>query len=49
MRHFTSTREQLHKAERQLSFIEGGFTAIIAIAAIYFIAVFCGLPAMWPS
>ena len=46
MRHFTSTREQLHKAQRQLAFIEGGFTAIVAIAAIYFIAVFLGFPAI---
>ena len=34
---------ELHRAKCTLAFIEGGFTAIAAIAAIYFIAVFLGL------
>ena len=37
-----SLSHRLHRAERLLSFIEGGFTAIIAIAAIYFGLVLLG-------
>lgn len=40
-RRFITT--ELAATQRRLAFIEGGFTAIVAIAAIYFIAVFCGL------
>lgn len=43
MRHSISTREQLARTQRQLAFINGGFTAIVAIAAIYFLLVFVGL------